>query len=87
VGEIDSYLDESRSSIQGGDPLTPEVIEWVDWIAAYCDGIDPLKHPPVMPETSDPSPEDLRPFLKAGILTGQTHAGDGLSGRDAHHPE
>jgi hypothetical protein len=64
VGEIDSYLDGLRSSIQGGDPLPPDVIEWVDWIAAYRDGIDPLKHPPVMPEAPDPSPEDLRPFLK-----------------------
>jgi hypothetical protein len=63
VGEIDRYLAGLRSIHRNGEKQTPGASEWMDWIASYRDEIDPLRQPPVMPATPDPSPEDLHPFL------------------------
>jgi len=63
--EIDQYLAGLREVHRGAGDLQPDrACEWTDWIATYGQEIDPLRHPPVMPEVRDPSPEDLRPFLK-----------------------
>jgi len=65
VGEIDQYLAALHCAPQ---PARAEqrasARDWIDWITTYRDQINPARHPPVMPATPDPSPDDLRPFLK-----------------------
>jgi hypothetical protein len=64
AAEIGQYLAGLRKVLQDAGDLPPAGgREWTDWIATYQQQIDPLRHPPVMPEVRDPSPEDLRPFL------------------------
>lgn len=42
---------------------TEEPSEWIEWVSAYIERLDPLRSPPVMPDTSELSAEDLKPFL------------------------
>jgi len=41
----------------------PDASEWMAWIREYIDRIDPLQSALAMPESPEPSPEDLKPFL------------------------
>jgi hypothetical protein len=69
-----------RSPVHGSDPPSPGAIERIDWIAAYRDGTEPLKHQSAMPEIPEPTPDDLRPHLNGGNPYGQDHATDGSVG-------
>lgn len=40
-----------------------EAEEWLAWATAYADAIDPLGGSLSMPESPDPSPDDLRPYV------------------------
>ena len=40
-----------------------EAVDWINWIRNYANRIDPLQSSPTMPESPEPSPEDLKPFL------------------------
>jgi hypothetical protein len=40
-----------------------DATEWIEWIRAYVEHVDPLHSPPAMPERPEISPEDLKPFL------------------------
>jgi hypothetical protein len=37
--------------------------EWIAWIRARVEHLDPLRRRPAMPDIPEPSPEDLKPFL------------------------
>jgi hypothetical protein len=65
VGEIDRYLAALHCAPQpAGAEQRASAGDWIDWIVAYRDQINPVRQPPVMPATPDPSPDDLRPFLE-----------------------
>jgi hypothetical protein len=62
-GDVRRYCGELRELIEAGS-APPETREWVEWAEAYADAIDPLAHPPAMPEVPEPKQDDLRPFLQ-----------------------
>jgi hypothetical protein len=45
----------------------PASAEWIEWIRGFITRIDPLSTPPSMPDVLEPSREDLKPFLPAGV--------------------
>jgi hypothetical protein len=45
---------------------------WLAWAAKYADAIDPLSEALVMPQSREPSPDELRPYLRAGNPYGPT---------------
>ncbi len=53
------YLQALKNEFGG----SPEADEWIAWIRAHIECIDPLRSPPTMPEVPEPRPEDLKPFL------------------------
>ena len=64
AADIDRYLAALRSAPRpAGHEQAAVSGEWIDWVAAYREGIDPARQTPAMPEIPDPSPQDLRPFL------------------------
>lgn len=38
--------------------------QWLAWIRRYVEAIDPLKLVPGMPQTREPTPEELKPYLQ-----------------------
>ena len=42
-----------------------DTYQWVEWMEAFAASIDPLQREPApMPSVSEPTPEDLKPFLE-----------------------
>ncbi|WP_249125992.1 hypothetical protein [Streptomyces sp. A2-16] len=37
---------------------------WLDWARRYVEARDPLSRLPVMPNHREPTPDDLKPYLK-----------------------
>lgn len=37
---------------------------WLEWARGYVQRIDPLTRPPMMPVPHDPTPDELKPYLK-----------------------
>ena len=50
-----------------------EPAQWISWIRGYLERLDPLASAPVMPETPEPSPTDLKPFLNGLSPYGPDH--------------
>jgi hypothetical protein len=79
VGQLDEqlrarmYVDSLRSwaskveeeSVRLGHDVEPRVTQWVDWIRARAERIDPLNPLPAWPQIPEPEPEPeaLKPFL------------------------
>ncbi len=61
--EIRRYCGELREVIEVGS-APPETKGWGEWAEAYADVINPLAHPPGMPDVPEPKHDDLRPFLQ-----------------------
>ncbi|WP_259471828.1 hypothetical protein [Streptomyces shenzhenensis] len=55
IGELDGAVDESALD---------SARRWLDWAKGYARSIDPLSRLPEMPHTREPTPEELKPYLK-----------------------
>jgi hypothetical protein len=60
---MSAYLAE----LEGAHGASPVSSEWIDWIREFIARIDPLASPPTMPAEPEIGPEDLKPFLPAGV--------------------
>jgi hypothetical protein len=55
------------ADLQAAYGANAESAEWIEWIRDYIHKRDPLMQPPVMPNTPEPSRDDLKPFLPPGV--------------------
>lgn len=55
IGELHGVVDE---------PTLSQTRRWLEWARAYMRSIDPLSELPKMPEAREPTPEELKPYLK-----------------------
>jgi hypothetical protein len=55
IGELDGAVDESALD---------SARRWLEWARGYVRSIDPLSRLPKMPNTWEPTPEELKPYLK-----------------------
>jgi hypothetical protein len=55
IGELDGAVDESALH---------SARRWLQWARGYLGSIDPLTRLPEMPHTREPTPEELKPYLR-----------------------
>ncbi|MYS41053.1 hypothetical protein GTY23_07310 [Streptomyces sp. SID5998] len=55
IGELHDVMDE---------PTLSQTRRWLEWARAYARSIDPLRELPKMPHTREPTPEELKPYLR-----------------------
>lgn len=48
----------------GDEQPTGSQRRWLDWARRYARDIDPLRRPPDMSTLREPTPDELRPYLK-----------------------
>jgi len=60
---MSTYLAE----LEAAHGASPESSEWIEWIREFIARIDPLTAPTTMPTEPEIAPEDLKPFLPAGV--------------------
>ena len=62
AADIRSFCSAARRA-DGG--RSEETEAWLLWAMGYAHAIDPLSGaPPVMPQSREPSPDELRPYLR-----------------------
>ncbi|MEU5341852.1 hypothetical protein AB0H18_13615 [Streptomyces sp. NPDC020766] len=59
---LELRLAELGTSSEEADPAAPR--RWLEWARSYAQAIDPLKQPRGMSTPYDPTPEELRPYLR-----------------------
>ena len=57
-------LREFVATARNRDELAHADRSWLDWVAERADNLDPSNHALAPPEPPEPTPEDLKPFLK-----------------------
>jgi hypothetical protein len=60
AADIRSFCSAARSAT--GD--SEEAEAWLAWATEYAHAIDPLPEAPVVPQIREPSPDELRPYLR-----------------------
>ncbi|MDQ1035682.1 hypothetical protein QFZ75_002098 [Streptomyces sp. V3I8] len=73
-------LERRLVSVEEADSVdTEEASRWLDWARRYVQALDPLSRLPVVPSRREPTPDDLKPYLKGWTLTALSHvASDGI---------
>ncbi|WP_435246836.1 hypothetical protein [Streptomyces sp. NRRL F-5630] len=66
IGEYCDALERRLEVMEadGDQQPTGSQLRWLEWARRYARDIDPLRQPPGMPTPCEPSPDDLRPYLK-----------------------
>ncbi|GAB2901731.1 hypothetical protein GCM10027074_78560 [Streptomyces deserti] len=66
IGEYCDALERRLAELDGdlGEQALHSTRLWLEWARAYVRGIDPLLNPPGMPTPRDPTPDELKPYLK-----------------------
>lgn len=59
--DIRSFCSAARSAALG---RSEEAEAWLAWATKYADAIDPLSEALVMPESREPSADELRPYVR-----------------------
>ena len=60
---MSTYLAE----LEAAHRASPESTGWLDWIREFISRTDPLTSTPKMPLEPEIAPDDLKPFLPAGV--------------------
>ncbi|NNN31136.1 hypothetical protein HLK59_12275 [Streptomyces sp. S3(2020)] len=66
IGELHGVADE---------PALSRARRWLEWARAYARSIDPLSDLPKMPDTREPTPEELKPYLRGWSPDGPERRG------------
>ncbi|MCZ9354876.1 hypothetical protein NGM36_34800 [Streptomyces mutabilis] len=66
IGEYCDALERRLGALEadGDEQPTGSQHRWLDWARRYARDIDPLQRPPGMPTLREPTPDELRPYLK-----------------------
>ncbi len=64
ASEIRSFIQAVRARDGASWAVDPKTEAWLAWAAEHADSIDPLLGPLFVPESPEPSPSALEPFLK-----------------------
>jgi hypothetical protein len=55
------------AELEAAHRASSESTKWIDWIREFIARTDPLTSAPRMPLEPEITPEDLKPFLPAGV--------------------
>ncbi|OKJ75427.1 hypothetical protein AMK30_13820 [Streptomyces sp. CB02460] len=66
IGELHGVVDE---------PTLGQTRRWLEWARAYVRSIDPLSELPKMPDVREPTPEELKPYLRGWSPDGSERRG------------
>ena len=66
IGEYCDALERRLGALEadGDEQPTGSQRRWLEWARRYARDIDPLQRPPSMPTLCEPTPDELRPYLK-----------------------
>jgi DNA-binding IscR family transcriptional regulator len=60
AADIRSFCSAARGAVGHSEAA----VAWLAWATAYADAIDPMSEALAMPQSREPSPEELRPYLR-----------------------
>lgn len=63
AAKIRAYCTSLEDSLAVEGKTQEELTEWILWARSFADRIDPTCGDPQLPETPDPRPQDLKPYL------------------------
>ncbi|MFB6555687.1 hypothetical protein [Streptomyces sp. NPDC056405] len=66
IGEYCNALERRLGALEADGDEQPMGSQrsWLEWARRYARDIDPLRRPPGMPTLREPTPDELRPYLK-----------------------